>query len=334
MSAPAKILVCDHRGAGLERDLAGVAPTEFTFESTDSLRRTLERLANGRPDVLVLDPLARQGSVELAALEAARSEDQREALPLEEEETGAPAARRLPRPPIPLLLVVDEADDEAALRADRALVAGVWDLVGRNARPEEFTLRLRRLVAETQRAKEMAELRHLASHDDRTDLLRPKTFQARFHEHFSAAQRHEHELAFVLIDLDRFGSINKRYDHTVGDELIERVGAVIRRTLRVEDVAGRLGGDEFAVLLPYTGKLDAARVVNRLRQEIAKLTGKPERVDEVVEVSASIGFETFDGKDLDSLETLRRHAERALRSAKTSGGDRAVYYRNLENEGA
>jgi diguanylate cyclase (GGDEF)-like protein len=119
----------------------------------------------------------------------------------------------------------------------------------------------------------MSELRHRASHDDRTDLLRPQAFQARLVEHFSAAQRHKLELALVLLDMDKFGAVNKRHDHTVGDLLIARVGEVIRRNLRTEDVAGRLGGDEFAVLLPYTGKINAARVVNRLRVEIAKLSG-------------------------------------------------------------
>jgi diguanylate cyclase (GGDEF)-like protein len=131
----------------------------------------------------------------------------------------------------------------------------------------------------------------------------------------------------VLLDLDKFGSINKRHDHTVGDLLIARVGEVIRRNLRTEDVAGRLGGDEFAVLLPYTGKINAARVVNRLRTEIAKLSGKFEGAREEIPVSTSLGFETFDGSDLESLETLRRNAEMALRAAKRRGGNKGVYYR-------
>jgi diguanylate cyclase (GGDEF)-like protein len=160
--------------------------------------------------------------------------------------------------------------------------------------------------------------------------LRPNAFQARLLEHFSAAQRHHHDLALVLIDLDRFGAINKEHDHTVGDDVISRVGDAIRRTLRVEDVAGRLGGDEFGVLLPYTGKINAALVVNRLRQEIARCSGQPEGANSHIDCSASIGFETYDGEDIDSLETLRRHSERALRVAKVQGGDQGVYYRSLD----
>ena len=69
--------------------------------------------------------------------------------------------------------------------------------------------------------------------------------------------------------------------------------------------------------------------INRLRDEIAKLSFRPTGSDVDLHVSTSIGFETFDGKDIDSLETLRRHAEKALRAAKVQGGDRGIYYRHL-----
>ena len=111
---------------------------------------------------------------------------------------------------------------------------------------EEVLMRLQRLEREALHMAEVRDLRHRAWHDDRTDLLRGRAFEARLGEHFSAAQRHSFDLGLVLIDLDGFGAINKEYDHTVGDILIEQVGEVIRRTLRAEDVAGRLGGDEFA----------------------------------------------------------------------------------------
>jgi diguanylate cyclase (GGDEF)-like protein len=303
-----RLLVSDHRAAGLERSVEFLGARGFELELSRSLRGSLRVLERTPPDLILLDPLTRSGEAELAALDLARGE-------------------------IPLLIVCDRDDPEAALRAGRALAHGAWDLCLREARDEELELRLRRLLEFSRLLREMGELRHTALHDDRTDLLRPKAFQSRLLEHFSAAQRHKLELAFVLLDLDKFGAINKRHDHTVGDLLITRVGEVIRRNLRTEDVAGRLGGDEFAVLLPYTGKISAARVVNRLRVEIAKLSGRIEGAREEIPVSASIGFETYDGNDLDSVETLRRHAEEALQIAKRHGGDRGVYFRNLASDG-
>ena len=306
---PERILVADHRGGELEARARFLGSRAFEVERSGSLRETVRRIGAQRPALILFEPMTRSGEEELAALDLARGE-------------------------VPLLLQCDRTDREAPQRAGRALQGGAWDLVFRDAPDEELELRLRRLLQFADLLREMGELRHSASHDDRTDLLRPKAFQARLHEHFSAAQRHKLELAFALLDLDKFGAINKRHDHTVGDLLIARVGEVIRRNLRTEDVAGRLGGDEFAVLLPYTSKISAARVVNRLRVEIARLSGKIEGAREEIPVSASIGFETYDGNDLDSVETLRRHAEQALRLAKRQGGDRGIYFRSLPTDGA
>ena len=304
-----RLLVADHRATGLDRKLVFLGTRGFELQFSRSLRGSLRALEKEAPDLILLDPLTKSGEAELTAVDLAR---------------GA----------IPLLVLCDRDDPEAALRAGGSLTHGAWDLCFRDARDEELELRLKRLLQFAGLLREMGELRHSASHDDRTDLLRPKAFQARLHEHFSAAQRHKLELAFALLDLDKFGAINKRHDHTVGDLLITRVGELIRRNLRTEDVAGRLGGDEFAVLLPYTSKISAARVVNRLRVEIARLSGKIEGAREEIPVSASIGFETYDGSDLDSAETLRRHAEQALRLAKRQGGDRGIYFRNLPTDGA
>jgi diguanylate cyclase (GGDEF)-like protein len=305
----ARILVADHRGEDLQARTAFLAARPFELVRSRSLRETVRQISASRPGVILLDPLTRNGLEELQALDLARGE-------------------------VPVLMLCERDDLGAPVRVGRALTAGAFDLVFRDAPDEELELRLSRLLDQARLLREMGELRHSASHDDRTDLLRPKAFHARLIEHFAAAQRHKLELAFVLLDLDKFGAINKLHDHTVGDLLITRVGEVIRRNLRTEDVAGRLGGDEFAVLLPYTGKINAARVVSRLRTEIAKLSGRVEGAREDVPVSASIGFETFDGKDLDSLETLRRHAEVALRLAKRGGGDQGVYYRNAPADGA
>ena len=305
----ARILVADHRGGALEGRAAFLAARPYELCRTSSLRGTVRQVAAFRPGLILLEPLTQSGIEELEAIELARGDAQ-------------------------VLIQCDRDDLGAPLRAGRALSLGAWDLVFRDASDEELELRMARVLDHVRQLREMGELRHSASHDDRTDLLRPKAFQARLTEHFSAAQRHDLELALALLDLDKFGAINKRHDHTVGDLLIARVGEVIRRSLRTEDVAGRLGGDEFAVLLPYTGKINAARVVSRLRTEIAKLSGHIEGAREDVPVSASIGFETFDGSDLDSLETLRRHSEVALRLAKRRGGDQAIYYRNRPADGA
>jgi diguanylate cyclase (GGDEF)-like protein len=306
MNAALKILLCDHRGGGLERRAQGLSSAGHSVEVARNLRQSLASLARARPDVVVLDALG-AGASEAELLLGAR--------------TG--------EPPLPLLLVGDLGAVAAEPLNGDARGGWTWDAIGRDATLEELALRAERLRELALRRAEMDELRHRATHDDRTNLLRPLEFTEQLRAHTSAAQRHGLDLALLLIDLDRFGQINKRHDHTVGDRIIERVGGAIRETLRVEDVAGRLGGDEFGVILPYTRKVDAASVVQRLLEAIRALSGPVPGADGPLEVSASIGFETYDGRDLDSLETLRAHAETALRHAKRRGGDQGVYFRTL-----
>lgn len=301
------ILCCDHRGEGLSVLLSGRACAGFRIRATSDPRSTRAALQDERFDLIVLHPLAEGGSSELEEIERLRGD----------------------APPIPLLLVVEPGDARPAIAATRALERGAFDLVHRDASPEELALRIERLLEDARSEAEIEELRHRALHDDRTDLLRPAAFEKRLAEHFSAAERHRLPMAFVMIDLDGFGMVNKNYDHVVGDRVIARVGAAIRVALRAEDVAGRLGGDEFAVVLPYTGRIEAAHAVRRLRDEIRAQSQLVEGVPASFRIRASLGFETFDGSNLASLAEMRAHAEAALREAKRRGGDRGVYFRSI-----
>jgi diguanylate cyclase (GGDEF)-like protein len=310
LNAPPTILVCDHRGAGLAERRAALAGAGFAVELARDLRASLAACAAAHPALILLDPLTDGAAVELDAIERTRS--------------ASPAL-------VPVIVLHDDHEQLPPTFAERAR-RGLWDLMRRSASNAELLLRIELLRAQAERLGEIALLRHRATHDDRTDLLRPQVFQERLREHFSAAQRHGLDLALLVLDLDRFGRINKTFDHTVGDALIVEVAGAIRSALRAEDVAGRLGGDEFAVLLPYTKKVDAAQVAQRLREEIHLLTGSVREAGDT-EISVSIGFETFNGSDVDSVEELRRRAELALREAKHAGGNRGVYYRSLHGPG-
>src|SRR5262245_7276422 len=212
------ILVCDHRGEGLAERVGALALEGYRIEITRGLRATLERLAKPDVGVVVIDPLSSAGGVELEALRRAR-------------------ARTPPAPAlvVPVLVVADTRDPVPSALGARALEGGPWDLIRRDAPASEFLLRIGLLEAQSERELEMNVLRHRATHDDRTDLLRPHSFQERLREHFSAAQRHGLDLALLILDLDKFGQINKLYDHTVGDLLIAQVGNAIRAALRAED---------------------------------------------------------------------------------------------------
>src|SRR5262245_6396060 len=193
MSAPTSILLCDHRGEGLESLASSLRLAGHSVQSCPSVRATLEALRARMPDLVVLDPLIEGADQELEAI-------------LEGRERG-----------FAVLLVCDPGQAPRAALALRARPAGaLLDLVHRGASSEELLLRIDRLLALSADRGRMGELEHRASHDDKTDLLRSQVFQQRVSEHFSAALRHRFELALVLVDLDDFGSINKVWDHMTG----------------------------------------------------------------------------------------------------------------------
>ncbi len=300
------ILICDHRGAGLTERMAGLEAAGLRVLVTRSLRESRRAAALERPGLVVIDPLVEGGAAETSGILEA-----------------------LPKGHVPLLLVADHERLDPALETIQQYDGAPADILHRRASGQEARLRIQRLLDDSRRDADMDRLRQAAFYDERTGLLRPRAFHERLLQHLSAALRHRHELSFVLIDLDKFGQINKRHDHVVGDRVIAKVGEAIRHALRAEDVPGRLGGDEFAIVLPYTKKLDAAHVVVRLADRIRGVTGRIDGVPEDVLVSASIGFESYDPGEQISPETLRARAEAALREAKRLGGDRGVYYRSL-----
>lgn len=298
-----RTLIGDHRGQGTTAWLTPLTSPGLEVDVSLTLGATLTYLADSNPQVLVLDPLTRGCIVELTRI-----------------------AESLDPDISAVLLVVDPANPAPTIAAARALGAHAFDLVHRGAPVEEFLLRIEHLHERLCAKSDLTDARYRAMHDDLTDLLRPGAFNARLFEHFSATQRHSLPMALVLMDLDRFGAVNKTYDHPTGDRLIAEVGRTIGDFLRAEDVGGRLGGDEFAMLLPYTGRVDAAHVVQRIRQRIERISSRMDATQSI-QISTSIGFETYDGKDLDSVAILREHAERALKKAKSRGGNCGIYFR-------
>lgn len=126
--------------------------------------------------------------------------------------------------------------------------------------------------------------------------------------------------SLLMIDIDHFKQINDRYGHVIGDEVIGRIGAIIRRSMREGDTAGRYGGDEFGVVLNGVDAATAAAVAERIRASVSKAafdnaTG--------LRCTLSIGVAQADRDTHDARDWIRT-ADEALYHAKHRGRDRLV----------
>ncbi len=128
------------------------------------------------------------------------------------------------------------------------------------------------------------------------------------------ADRSGRPLAAVLLDLDDFKSVNDRYGHWTGDQVLRSLAGSIRALLRERDWLGRWGGEEFLILLPDTEAASAVAIAERLCARLKEL--RP--VDRPI--SASLGVAVH--RSGESPVALVRRADRALYRAKAAGKGR------------
>ncbi|MGA8278288.1 MAG: diguanylate cyclase [Rhodanobacteraceae bacterium] len=122
----------------------------------------------------------------------------------------------------------------------------------------------------TQRVRRQNKLLTQAgSIDSLSDLLNRASWEQAVCSVLDSHTRSERSASLLMIDIDHFKGVNDRYGHTVGDEVIRRIGAVIRRCLRECDVAGRYGGDEFGIVLSGADAATAGAIAERIRAGVA-----------------------------------------------------------------
>lgn len=171
-------------------------------------------------------------------------------------------------------------------------------------------------LRELRRANETIAL--LACTDELTQLANRRSFNERLTREISAARRHNHSVALVMADLDRFKNINDTFGHDAGDRVIELFGQLLMGAVRTEDLPARWGGEEFVILLSHADVDGAAKVAERVRTalEQARCPGV------TLPLTASFGVAALAVGE--SGDSLVRRADSALRQAKLEGRNRVV----------
>jgi len=162
-------------------------------------------------------------------------------------------------------------------------------------------------------------LAKLAQTDPLTGLANRRTFDERLAQETERAHRHTRALSVVLVDVDHFKTINDRFGHATGDQVLLHLADNLRDEMRNGDLLARIGGDELAMILPDCRPQKATLVARRM---LAAVEAKPMAQRHGVTLSAGVAALCSD----QSADDLLRCADQALYRAKDEGRNRVVTY--------
>ena len=163
-------------------------------------------------------------------------------------------------------------------------------------------------LARRRQVRERA-LEALSRQDPLTELGNARLLQERLAYELARHARHGRPMAVIVLDLDGFKSVNDRFGHAAGDEVLRGVAEALRRTVRVQDTIVRQGGDEFCVLAPETDRAEADGLAARMREGIRRA------VVGVSGLDASLGAAVYPADGLDAAALLG-HADAEAGAAK------------------
>jgi two-component system cell cycle response regulator len=169
-----------------------------------------------------------------------------------------------------------------------------------------------------------------AAIDPVSGVFNRRHFHVRLEEELQRARRHQLSMAFLMIDMDNFKSINDSFGHLAGDSVIRDVAEILRRSVRVFDVCARFGGEEFAIIMPGSVVESASLVAERIRERIEHYRPADPSLAGL-RLTASIGLAVslagITGRDFIS------RADHALYLAKRDGKNRVRIHQEDSPEG-
>ncbi len=210
------------------------------------------------------------------------------------------------------------------LAADRTLLGtfAVYFREARNPAADELRLiyRTSHITAiALQRNLHESQLYQMATRDGMTGLLNRRHFVELADRELKQTSRDNRTAAVLMMDLDRFKSINDTYGHAAGDLVINHFSQLCRAILRSTDFIGRMGGEEFCALLPGSDLQEALQIAERIRRTTESDSVLTQEGTQI-RYQVSIGVAVTEPAEL--MDSLLRRADRHLYAAKETGRNR------------
>nr|WP_321403764.1 GGDEF domain-containing protein [uncultured Desulfobacter sp.] len=172
--------------------------------------------------------------------------------------------------------------------------------------------------------RERKKLKDLSLHDPLTGVVNRNALDF----HLSRLHKNQVDLniscfSILMIDLDKFKSVNDNLGHDAGDIVLKSFAETTQKLMRNDDVFGRFGGEEFLVLLPDSSKKEASQIAERIRSKISSSPIPLPAGETSVPITVSIGVGTFPD-DTSNIDDLLKIVDDAMYTAKKSGRNQVV----------
>lgn len=227
---------------------------------------------------------------------------------------GLPTVRQVhaTNPSIPLVVLSGVSDQTLALQA---VQQGAQDYLVKGQGHPELLARAVRYAIERKRTEER--LTYLAQYDHLTGLVNRSLFRDRLIQAMARSKRLQQPIGLMLLDLDRFKSVNDTLGHDMGDELLKAVSERLKSCVREVDTVARMGGDEFTIILE--GVASEASIVVVAKRIAESISSTFELRGHRISIGVSIGITVYPHDD-HGVDELLKHADAAMYRAKQQGG--------------
>ena len=228
----------------------------------------------------------------------------------------------------PVIVISGQGDE---MLVSQVIQLGAYEYLPKNrinlesvSRVINNTLERARLRNDVKKAQ--AKMAEMSTVDELTKLHNRRYFIEALEGEFERASRYEIEMALIMVDLDHFKKINDTYGHPSGDMVLSKIGGILKKHVRRNDIACRYGGEEFAVILSNVSRENIYAAYDRFREMVSEHLFEYESNQFHITVSIGIAF----SNNAESANDLLFQADQALYQAKDTGRNKTVTYMDKE----
>lgn len=206
---------------------------------------------------------------------------------------------------------------------------------GANGEPAAFVANLREITERVESERRLAEAHELiqqqAERDSLTQLANRRCFDAMLEKEWRRGRRTGNPIALLMVDIDHFKRVNDTYGHRAGDQCLQTLAEILRKTARrPSDLAARYGGEEFGILLPDVSLTDATVMADMLCMHVREQLFEA-GIGRALELTVSVGVAALVPSRNTRADLLVESADLALYAAKEAGRNCVMSEREAEN---